>query len=159
MKPGASELSPLLIENVVEDVLRLVEPDMRAHHVRLDLALADAPRAVMADAVQIQQVVFNLVTNAIHAMETTPPEARRLRVATCARADHVEVTIADTGCGMAPEVLARIFRPFFTTKAAGMGVGLAICKSIVERHGGVLEATSEAGAGSAFSIRMPYAEP
>ena len=157
VKPGASELSPLLIERVVEEVLRLVEPDMRAHHVQLDLALAAAPRAVMADAVQIQQVAFNLVTNAIHAMETTPPEARRLRVATSAREGHLEVTITDTGCGMAPEVLARIFRPFFTTKAAGMGVGLAICKSIVERHGGALEATSEAGAGSTFSIRMPFA--
>lgn len=157
VKPGASELSPLLIESVVEEVLRLVEPDMRAHQVQLDLALAAAPRAVMADAVQIQQVIFNLVTNAIHAMETTPPEARRLRVATSARRDHLEVTITDTGCGMAPEVLARIFQPFFTTKAAGMGVGLAICKSIVERHGGALEATSEAGAGSAFSIRLPFA--
>ena len=85
------------------------------------------------------------------------PSERQLRIGSHASDEAIEVTIEDAGCGMSEETLARIFRPFFTTKASGMGVGLAICRSIVELHGGSLEARSVEGTGSTFRVRIPFA--
>jgi signal transduction histidine kinase len=92
---------------------------------------------VIVDAIQVQQVVFNLVRNAIEAMAEAPGRKRRVRVATALAANgRVTVEVSDTGPGCSAEVLARILEPFFTTKPGGMGVGLAISKTIVEAHGG-----------------------
>ena len=155
VKQAPSALAPLRVEGVVEEVLALLAPEIAAAGVTLATALAPDSRAVLADRVQLQQVVFNLVTNALHAMGDPARERRMLSITTATTGDRVEVTVEDSGCGMAPELLGRIFQPFFTTKATGMGVGLAICRSIVELHGGTLDARSVEGEGSAFRIRLP----
>jgi two-component system sensor kinase FixL len=113
---------------------------------------ADATHAVV-DKVQIQQVLLNLMRNAVEAMAGSP--RRRLTIATARRADRIEVRIADTGPGLSPEVAARLFMPFVTTKAEGLGVGLSICRTIVEAHGGRLVADSPAGGGAAFRFTLP----
>jgi signal transduction histidine kinase/predicted ATPase len=156
VKQAPSSLAPLRIESVVEEVLTLLAPEIAAAGVTLATALAPESRAVLADRVQLQQVMFNLVTNALHAMADPAREPRTLSITTTTTGDRVEVTVEDSGCGMAPDLLGRIFQPFFTTKATGMGVGLAICRSIVELHGGTLDARSVEGEGSAFRIRLPF---
>lgn len=155
VRQAPSSLAPLRIESVVEEVLALLAPEIAAAGVTLSTALAPESRAVLADRVQLQQVLFNLVTNALHAMGDPAREQRMLSITTATTGDRVEVTVEDSGCGMAPDLLGRIFQPFFTTKATGMGVGLAICRSIVELHGGTLDARSVEGEGSAFRIRLP----
>ena len=87
-------------------------------------------------------------------METTDPGQRRLTIETVEEAEEVRLSIADTGCGMSEDVLARIFEPFFTTKHAGMGIGLSICRSILDAHGGELRARSTVGEGSVFFFSL-----
>lgn len=151
-----SSLSPVEIEDIADDVLRLLAPEISAAKVTLLVDFAAHRRSIMGDRVQLHQVLFNLITNALHAMTETQRTERRLRVATSTTGSGVQLTVEDTGCGMTPEVLARIFQPFFTTKAGGMGIGLAICRSIAELHDGSLNATSAEGRGSAFCLRLPH---
>lgn len=153
-KRSAPTLEPIRLEDLAEDVLRLVVKDLQANGIVLDARLAEDRRLVEADPVQLQQVVFNLITNAIHAMETADPGRRRLTIETVQEAGEVRLSIADTGCGMSEDVLARIFEPFFTTKHAGMGIGLSICRSIIDAHGGVLRARSTVGEGSVFFFSL-----
>jgi two-component system sensor kinase FixL len=120
--------------------------------VRLQLA-AQMPRAII-DKVQIQQVLFNLMRNAIEAMAAS--EQRELTVATLQRdRGWIEISVADTGPGLAPQVRRNLFQPFVTTKATGMGVGLSICRSIVEAHGGSLRAEDRPGGGTIFRFTVP----
>jgi len=116
---------------------------------------------VLIDRVQIQQVVLNLMRNAIEAMAPMPRRALTIR-ATSLGEDVVEVSIADTGPGLDDVVRERLFRPFVTTKAAGMGVGLSICRSIIESHGGQIWTTDNPGGGTIFHFTVacvPAAEP
>jgi signal transduction histidine kinase len=111
---------------------------------------------VFADRIMIEQVVLNLVKNGIESMQQTPPEARTLNLA--ARFDGegmVEVTVADRGCGMTDDQVERLYTPFFTTKAEGMGMGLNICRSIVEFHDGRLWVQPNPGGGSVFRFTLP----
>jgi len=110
--------------------------------------------AVQIDKIQVQQVVINLVRNAVEAMQSV--ERRELTITTSADQENgVEVTISDTGPGLPPEVAARIFHPFVTTKEKGMGIGLSICQSIIEAHGGRIWATPNETGGVAFHFRLP----
>jgi PAS domain S-box-containing protein len=121
-------------------------------HTNLDENLPLVP----ADRVQLQQVIFNLVTNAIDAMDTVIDRTRSLRVTSELKAsDGVVVKIADTGTGIAPENIDRIFDTFFTTKCHGMGMGLAICRSIIESHGGTLSASPGNPHGAVFQLILP----
>jgi two-component system sensor kinase FixL len=109
---------------------------------------------VLADKVQIQQVLLNLMRNAIEAMEET--EKRELVVSTVSAQDNmIEISVADTGTGIAPEVSAQLFQPFITTKRQGMGVGLSISRTIVEAHGGSIAPRSNPGGGTVFSFTLP----
>ncbi len=110
--------------------------------------------AVLADKVQIQQVLLNLIRNAVEAMEDT--ERRDLIVSATAVADNmVEIAVADTGTGLAPEVSAQLFQPFITTKRQGMGVGLSISRTIVEAHGGSITARPNPEGGTVFGFTLP----
>jgi two-component system sensor kinase FixL len=117
------------------------------------VALASDLAPVLVDKVQIGQVVLNIVRNAIEAMEASAERALTITTAGCA--DGVKVTIADTGPGLPPQVAARLFQPFVTTKAKGMGLGLAICHDIVDSHGGSLCAAPNQPSGTVFLIRLP----
>jgi two-component system, LuxR family, sensor kinase FixL len=114
---------------------------------------AGVPPAII-DKVQIQQVLFNLMRNAIEAMAASEP--RELTVAARQRdSGWIEISVADTGPGLAPHVRRNLFQPFVTTKASGMGVGLSICRSIVEAHGGSLRAEDRPGGGTIFHFTVP----
>jgi signal transduction histidine kinase len=112
----------------------------------------------MADRVQLQQVIFNLLTNAIEAMSSTAAGSRILRLRSEATdTGECIVAIEDSGPGIEPETLKRIFEPFFTSKSKGMGMGLSICRSIVEAHGGRLWVAGNTPKGSVFQFVLPIA--
>ena len=102
---------------------------------------------------------MNLLQNALDALDLGEPTGRRLEIATRRDGRQVEITVADTGPGIPATVGERIFERFYTTKSEGIGLGLAICRSIVEAHGGTLQFSSVVGTGTTFSIRLPVAEP
>lgn len=148
-------LTPLVVDDVVRDVLALTRIEIDAQQVTLDTQLDAGAATVEADRVQLQQVVLNLVTNALDAMADMPAGARRLTVSSARERDTVVVRVQDRGTGIPAEAADHIFDPFFTTKPQGMGMGLAICRSIMEAHGGTLQATAAAGGGSVFEFRLP----
>jgi two-component system sensor kinase FixL len=122
-------------------------------HLAIDVP-ADAT-AVLIDKVQIQQVLLNLMRNAVEAMRDST--RRVLKISALRRNDRIEIHITDTGCGLADSVRSRLFQPFVTTKAEGLGVGLSICRTILESHGGELHFHSETGGGTTFSFSVPAA--
>lgn len=141
--------------------LTLLDWELQRSGVQLDSQLwADAHghAPVMGDGVMLQQVLVNLLRNAIDAMDTTPAGQRRLDIASrVADGTHIEIAIADTGCGMGEEAAAQVFMPFASTKPTGMGIGLNICRSLIELHRGRLWFTRNAGAGCTFHIALPLA--
>ncbi|MGD9922670.1 MAG: sensor histidine kinase [Pseudorhodoplanes sp.] len=127
---------------------------LRSHQVELDLKLADGLPAVEGNRVQLQQVVLNLTANAVEAMEAMP--VKRLSVRTTGvSSEGVRITIEDTGSGIEPANLDQVFKPLFTTKSRGMGIGLSICRSIVEAHGGRIDARSAPQRGAIFEVDLP----
>ena len=113
---------------------------------------------MLADRIQIQQVLVNLIRNAMESMIEAGKE-RRLEIASAAGAgDVVEVSVADTGPGLAPEVASHLFQPFVTTKRKGMGLGLSICRTIVESHGGKIWVDDRPGGGTVFRFTLRAAE-
>jgi two-component system sensor kinase FixL len=124
-------------------------------NVNLRTALAQGLPPVFIDRVQIQQVMINLLRNAVEAMQSSP--RRELSVSTSADGEHVRVSVADTGPGLTPEIAATLFQPFITTKGNGLGIGLSICRSIVESHGGRLWTEPNERGGAIFHFRLPVA--
>jgi two-component system sensor kinase FixL len=148
-------------ERRVEDVKKLIEEasalalvGAKDKGVRVRFAFAPRLNYVLADKVQVQQVLLNLMRNAIDAMETAA--TRELVVGTSAAADNMlEISVADTGGGIAPEIASQLFQPFVTTKSHGMGVGLSISRTIVESHGGSITHRPNLGGGTVFSFTLP----
>ena len=127
------------------------------HGSRLDLA-TNLPQ-VLVNRVEIQQVVLNLVRNAIEALESVPPERRDIILRTAeGPEDTVEISVTDTGPGVDQKIVDRLFAPFVTTKPAGTGLGLAISRSIVEAHKGTLRYRPEGTGGACFMLRLPHAQ-
>ncbi|MFC0242201.1 sensor histidine kinase [Rhodopseudomonas telluris] len=151
-------LLPVCPIDLVRDALRFAAEDLDAHGVQLVTEFSGQRCPILADRIQLRQVVLNLITNAIHAMATTAPEDRRLVIRTTTSDDgFVHLAIEDSGCGMSEEVRARVFEPFFTTRSSGMGVGLALCRSIVRLHGGSIDIRTAIGQGTTFELRLPLA--
>ncbi len=143
------------LNTLVRDIGSLTEPEARQHAVIITYDLAPDVPPVRADRIQIEQVVLNLMRNAIEAMERTDVGEKALTVTTRAPAvNAVEVAISDTGVGLTPEQLEGAFEPFFTTKPHGLGLGLGISRSIVEAHGGRLWATAAVPHGTTFRFRL-----
>ena len=143
------------INDVVEESLRLMRSDLLNREVWVDTDLAAALPAVNGDRNQLQQVLLNLMMNGFDAMDARPKD-RRLRITTQGTAQGgVEFSVADRGSGIAHADLDRIFEPFVTAKAQGMGLGLTICRSIVEAHGGRLWATNNADIGATLHCELP----
>jgi len=143
----------------VNDSVRLVSEiltgELRANNVVLKTELAQKLPAVNGDEVQIQQVLMNLILNAMHAMSDTPDHARRIVVQTVPNDDEVLISVADTGPGISADALPRLFDAFYTMQQDGLGMGLAICKRIVERHGGRIWAEANSDAGATFKFGLP----
>jgi len=144
------------INKLVREVLELAQDELLKHHISVEMELNDELPTAMADRVQLQQVILNLITNAIDAMESVTDRPRTLRVKSEIGDRGVSlVSIEDTGTGIDPDNMDRIFDTYFTTKPSGMGVGLSICGSIVEAHNGRLSASTGALHGSVFRLELP----
>jgi two-component system sensor kinase FixL len=147
---------PVDCARLLEDLRTLAETDARAHNIRLRLDLQEPLPTVYADPIQLQQVILNLVRNAIDAMVDAPEDRREVVLTTLAAPDgEVEFMVADHGTGLAPEATEHLFNPFFTTKASGTGLGLAISRSIVRAHGGRLWHTANDDCGVRFHFTLP----
>ena len=145
---------PLDVNALVSEVAALVRQDAEAHKTQLTLALTPVP-SVWADRVQLQQVVLNLLLNAMEAMNDTLPASRLVVVGTRRVGETVEVTVRDKGGGIPADKLTQIFEPFITFKPNGLGMGLAISRSIVEAHGGRLWAENNSDGGATFHFTLP----
>jgi PAS domain S-box-containing protein len=156
MNKTADQKAPLHIDDVVNEVIDLVQHELFNHRVALRLELAPALPPVLADRIQLQQVILNLVINGIEAMQPVKDRMRELVIRTWQdEASQVLVTVSDCGVGVAAENADRLFDAFFTTKSSGMGMGLSICRSIVTAHGGRLSASGNAGPGATFQFTLP----
>jgi two-component system, LuxR family, sensor kinase FixL len=147
---------PVEANRLLEDVQTLAETDARHNGVRLRLELASRAPHIKADAVQVQQVVLNLLRNSIDAMQAIPESQREIVLRTAVDAEgDVEFMVADRGTGLDPSALAELFDPFFSTKPGGTGLGLSISRSIIRAHGGKLWCSANPGGGARFFFTLP----
>ncbi|MFO0829690.1 MAG: PAS domain-containing protein [Phycisphaerales bacterium] len=150
--------STFLVDDLVAEVLDLARSDAVGRRVQLRVAPTPSLPPVRGDRVQLQQVLLNLILNGMDAMSEMPVEARRLFVRTRRSDDHfVEIAVTDSGCGIPEDKLAQVFEPFFTTKPNGLGMGLAISRSIIEGHGGNLQAENNSDRGATVRFTLPIA--
>ncbi len=148
------------VNDLIGEVLAVVRGELDAHQVSLRSELSDGLPTVLAAPTQLRQVLLNLVTNAIEAMGSITTRERVLIVKSgTGESGNVEITVEDTGTGIDPGLADRVFEAFFTTKALGMGMGLSICRSIVESHGGLLSVTPRRPHGSRFCVKLPTTPP
>jgi two-component system sensor kinase FixL len=155
---GETEKRIESVKKLIEEASALALVAAKNHSVRVSLRIDPASDLVLVDKIQIQQVLLNLLRNALEAMQTS--ERRELVVSTRPAEDNmVVVEVADTGSGIAPDVAARLFQPFVTTKQQGMGVGLSISRTIIESHGGQITAEPNHGGGTIFRITLRGVDP
>jgi|UniRef100_UPI0037836504 two-component system sensor kinase FixL len=154
LERGKTTRQPVDINENVQEVLRLTRSDLIEHDITVSLKLEDPLPQVLADRVQVQQVLLNLIVNARDAMEGTPHEDRVLTLTSAKEGDHVHLTVQDRGCGL-PADVDQIFKPFHTSKANGLGMGLAICRKLVTAHEGRLWAEPNADGGATFHVLFP----
>jgi PAS domain S-box-containing protein len=144
------------MNQTIQEVIALVRDEMRRNSVTLRMELANDLLPVLGDRVQLQQVLLNLIMNGVEAMSTIEERSRKLVIRTQNdEADQVRVTVQDSGIGLAPQSMDRIFDAFYTTKHGGMGMGLSISRSIVQNHGGRLWAVANDGSGTTFQFNIP----
>lgn len=146
---------PCDLAALLADLLALLEADARRGKVRLAGELAADLPVIPADRVLLGQAILNLLKNGIESMRETEEGARLLTVRAAASAGQIRISVADRGCGILPEAAARLFEPFYTTKGEGLGVGLNICRSVVEAHHGRLWFEANPGGGTVFHIALP----
>jgi signal transduction histidine kinase len=155
-RKAGDDKAPVDVNAVIRDVLALVRDDLDTRRIAVETDLPAGLPEVVGCQAQLQQVVLNLVTNAVEAMDSVAERARTLRVTSRPNeADGVLITVEDSGNGIDPRDAKQIFEPFYTTKSHGMGLGLSICRSIVEAHGGRLSASPGKLHGLALRIALP----
>jgi len=155
-RKGALETAQLNINEIIDDVIALIRREIDVHSVSLRLDLGSSLPPVDGDRVQLQQVVMNLLMNGIQAMNPVTGRRRELRIRSREHgSDQILVAVEDSGTGVELENVDRVFNAFFTTKPDGMGMGLSICRSIIEQHGGRIWASRNSGAGSTFEFTLP----
>ena len=157
VKKAPPQLEAVKLGEAVRDVLALAATEAEKNGVKVEAQIAPELPPILGDHVRLQQVILNLVMNAIEAMSVTDEGRRNLSIRAEAKGDTIVVLVSDSGPGMSAETVQRLFEPFFTTKPQGMGMGLAICRSIVEAHGGSLSATPNEPCGTTFQFSLPVA--
>ncbi|WP_018320300.1 PAS domain S-box protein [Bradyrhizobium sp. WSM2793] len=150
------EMAPLDINQVVREAVALVRRELAIHAVSVRMELASDLPSICGDRIQLQQVLINLVVNGIEAMHANVDRPRELAIRSSRTDDdRLLLTVTDRGVGLGNDVKERIFNPFFTTKSGGLGMGLSICRSIIEAHAGRLSAIQNEGSGATFQIALP----
>jgi len=158
-KKGEVVFQPTDLSAAILDVLRLLRSELVAHDIAIVTDLPPSVPLVRADRIQIQQILLNLVKNASDAMSHVPVVKRRLTLSLHGNGNgHVRVSVRDTGTGIRDDVLDRLFQPFVTTKPDGMGLGLAVCRTIVDAHRGILRAENNEEGGATFEFTLPVSE-
>ena len=144
--------SPIILNNVLNDVVEIFHTESIFRNVHVETEFDGSLPPVLGDKVQLQQVALNLILNAADAMSDHPPEQRQIILRTGVKDDRIRVTVRDFGPGIDKENLERIFEPFFTTKGAGLGMGLNVCRTIVEAHEGRIWAENNPDRGATFVL-------
>jgi signal transduction histidine kinase len=153
-----AQVRPVVLQDSVRNAFYLLEPEFSRREVEPRLQ-ANAPVTVMAEPVALEQVVHNLLMNALQALDQVPAGERQLDVRIEATGGEGHLTIADSGPGIAPDVLPHLFEPFFTTRRDGLGLGLSLCESLAAGMGGRLQAAAHAPRGAEFRLALPLAMP
>ncbi|MDP3412000.1 MAG: ATP-binding protein, partial [Polaromonas sp.] len=153
----AAQLQAVDLQQAVQNALYLLEPEFNRREVLPRLELPPARVAVWAEPVALEQIIHNLLMNALQALERVPASERQLTVTVTASAAQGGITVTDAGPGMTDEVLARIFEPFFTTREAGLGLGLSLCETLASGMGGSLQAAQHTPRGAEFRLLLPLA--
>jgi PAS domain S-box-containing protein len=148
---------PLDLNSIVEEALAILRGEIGAGEVAVEVALAPHALDVVGDRVQLQQVILNLAINAAQAMAGSEGP-RRLRITSASDGARATLAVRDSGPGLSPEARERVFDAFFTTKSSGMGMGLSVCRTIIEAHGGSIWVDDQAGPGATFLFSLPLAE-
>jgi PAS domain S-box-containing protein len=154
-RKAPAQTTILDLNEVITEGVALVQREIQGHRVALELDLAHELSPVLAGRVELQQVVINLMMNGMQAMEPVTDRPRRLVVRSCAQGEEVLVSVRDSGIGIDPENMSRLFNAFFTTRANGIGMGLSIGRSIIESYGGRIWASSNEGGGTTFQFSLP----
>jgi PAS domain S-box-containing protein len=152
---GESSRETLKIGDVAEDVAKLVTGEIKAEGIVLTLDFTPDLPDLQAGRIEIQQVLMNLILNAVHAMKSSPGKIREITIRSRIENEAILVSVVDNGCGVEAGFLPTLFDAFVTTKSSGMGMGLAICRRIVEAHGGKIWAESNTAGGATFSFTLP----
>jgi len=153
---GAPQREPVDINSLIEEALVLAKGQVVLNKISLSLLLDPALPLVSGDRIQLQQVLMNLIANAIDAMANVTGRERTLEIRSQrVQAQSISVSVQDSGIGISEEFISRLFEPFFTTRAQGIGMGLAISHSIIEAHGGRLWAESKLNEGTIFRFTLP----
>jgi C4-dicarboxylate-specific signal transduction histidine kinase len=156
LKRGETRIQPIDAGELADEVLELAHAELLARHVTVSVALASGLPRVLADRVQLQQVLLNLFLNAAEAMMTTAPDDRKIMLAVQAESEAtLRFSVSDCGTGMSPNVIDHVFEPFVTTKPEGMGLGLSISRAIIGAHGGRLWAENNADRGATLHCVLP----
>jgi len=159
IKKGGAIRGEINLNDVVKAVAHMVQPDAAAQSCKIELHLTQDLPAVEGDPTQIQQVLINLALNALDAMRDVAPSRRVVDIATDSNGDGtIGVAVRDYGSGISETTHERLFEQFFTTKDDGLGMGLAIVRSIIEAHGGIVAAENANGGGARFYFRLPIKE-
>lgn len=145
------------LDDIVNETLGLMQREIKQNKITLKVELNGLTAVISADRVQLQQVIINLIVNACQAMQSTAVADRKLQVRTWVENSKAVLEVSDQGSGIAADVMPSLFNPFFTTKENGMGMGLSICRSIIDFHGGRIWATSVASQGTSFLFALPVA--
>ena len=150
------EKNSVVVDDLLSETLAVVENELRARQIVVATELAEPSPTIIGDRVQLQQVVLNLIMNGVEAMSSVADRPRLLRIRWRREPpDSVLVTVEDSGTGLDPAIAERIFDPFFTTKAGGMGMGLSICRSIIDGRGGRLWASPAPSHGAVVQFALP----
>lgn len=155
VQKGSSVRKATSLNEVVLNIIDLVSAEIKRHQANVTLQLSDDLPKIVANAVQLEQVVLNFIRNGMDAMENVDPEDRELIITTEKNGDKIKLSVTDHGSGILPEAEPKLFDAFYTTKPEGMGIGLSISRSIIESHHGVIYAKNVADAGACFSFELP----
>lgn len=146
---------PIDVQTVIDETIALVAYELRSRRIELILDLSSSPCVVHGDQVLLEQVLVNLVRNAVDALTDTPPGTRRITIRSLIKDTDVEISVHDSGTGLSPEIIDKLFTPFVTTKSHGLGIGLIIAQRIVQAHSGAIWARENADGGATFTVRLP----